>query len=179
MGAKVRVKVKADRGHTDRQVNLFIYEQKNRVIRRTHQAVKTFLALATQYTPKYSGDATESWEVSADVGGAVKSQRNLGTLPTDTPEPEYERGIYDAAAPALNKRAAKSAYDHIKPVISARLKRGREMKLTFYNTAPQSEIWMGGKEDASAILREVNQDYYTYRDLDGAFKAVMKSREIY
>lgn len=179
MGAKFRVTVKADRSRTDRQVNLFIYEQKNRVIRRTHQAVKVFLELSTRYTPKYSGDATESWVVSADVGGAASPHGTLNRLPVELPSPEYEDGIRDAAAPELNRRAAKSAYNRIKPVISARLKRGKDMKLTFYNTAPQSEIWLGGKEDASLILREVNRDYYTYKDLDRAFKAVLKAKEIY
>ena len=175
---KFRITTKQTKG-SDRQINLFAEQVSGKIARRTHKAVKVFLDLATTYTPKYSGEATESWAVQVGMSGTHKLSGSFGTLPLEVQAPEYEYGIYDAGAPALNKRVTRERYNEVKSTISSFLKRNKKIKLSFFNTSPQSELWLDESGDTKGILRSVNEDYYTYRDLDSVFKARMKSEEVY
>lgn len=175
---KFRITTRQTKG-SDSQINLFVERTVGKITRRTHKAVKIFLELATSHTPKYSGEATEAWTVKVGLSGTHKLNGSFGTHPLDIFEPEYEYGIYDENAPALNHRVTRERYNEVKPVISAFLKRNKKIKLSFFNTSPQSALWLGKSGDAIGILRYVNADYYTYRDLESAFKARIKSEEVY
>lgn len=175
---KFRVTTKQTKG-SDRQINLFAERVTGRIVRRTHKAVRIFLDLATTYTPKYSGEATESWTVQVGIGGTPEFSGSLGTLPVELQEPEYEEGIYDEGAPILNEQVTRERYNEVKPIISSYLKSNKKIKLSFFNTSPQSELWLDESRDAKRFLRSVNDDYYTYRELNSAFKARMKSEEVY
>lgn len=156
------------RKHNERAVRLVIESAKGAVIRKTNRALKTALAAAVERTPKWSGEATEAWTISFD---SLPSRDTWKV--TDAGTPKFAGGMWDKSAGPLNRAVVARETSLARPEVSARVKSGKAFRVYVTNTAPYSGIWLDG-DTATAfdLLREVNHDFYTYKDI----RAVMKAR---
>ena len=136
--------------------------------RLTEGAVETLLGVAkhaleaaTEHTPKWSGNATEGWRITLTPrsGYTDNTKYMMGSV-------EFPEGIYDVAADELNRLVVEREMDFLRGALKAQMHKG---KFSFYlvNDVAYSAQWLNSN-DAGSFLREVNQDYYTIRDIQAS-----------
>lgn len=117
------------------------------------------LQMATEHTPKWSGLATEGWRVSLNGKTAVFTSKSTFEAP------KYEGGIYDAQAPALNRKVVNKELNRIRLGVYAQCRAGKDVQITLYNSQPYAQKWLEEGSTLGVLLRSVNQDYYTFNDI--------------
>lgn len=159
----------ATRRHKPRALALRVEVGKEAVIRKMQRVVKIALTVATERTPKWSGEATLAWEVSFDRIPAVEPSFR------EFDEPEYPEGMRDPKAKAVNEFVARGQYYYAKAEISRRVKAGKDFQVYVTNTAEHAQFWLKGNEAlANYLLRDVNRDYYDYQDIMSAVRSQAK-----
>lgn len=163
----------ATRKRASRGIGLRADTLKGAVINRTTRAVRTFLEVATERTPKWSGEATQAWKVSFDslpaqTGGYTENP--LKTL-------KYEEGLWDSAAGGLNRKVVEREMSGFRAKVSALVKSGKVFQVYITNTAVHSRLWLGDDTtEAEVVLREVNRDFYNYSEIMTVAKGRLKGR---
>lgn len=140
------------------------------------ETAKVAIEAAVEHTPKWSGEATQSWQFGfKDSAGGSTHIPNPYSAVTELPALVYPEGMLDANATALNARTVSKALQRIRLGVYQKVRNGKDVELFLYNSAPQANIWLGGSETtARAVLRAVNYDFYTLEDIH---RAVVMSSE--
>lgn len=133
--------------------------QKNSAETVMHLA-KVALEAAVTHTPKWSGAATESWKFSLNGEKSPASD-----VPVFLDTPVFEDGIHDSKAAAFNRTVINKELSRIRLAVYAKVRAGKDVKLTLYNAQPYAQKWLSEKSTLAVLLRVVNQDYYTFNDI--------------
>lgn len=166
MASRISVRVSSRKG-ADRALRLLVEKAREGVTRKALAAVKFTLEYATQYTPKWSGEATASWVVSLHQPAAYSAATpNTGNFP----EQKYEQGLLGADAGNLNRKVVDEQMRNIRSDISAALKTKGRLKVYISNTSAHSRLWLEGSGDPEQILREVNHEYRTLKEIQSVLK---------
>ena len=120
------------------------------------------LTVAVQGTPKWSGEATQSWGLYFDKPSATGELSRS----SDIPPLRFPEGISDAAAGALNRKVVNSQMQKIRVGLYSKARAGKPLHIFLHNSAPQSQIWLSGEDlTIQSLLRIQNHDYYTMADI--------------
>ena len=166
MASRISVRVSSRQG-ADRALRLLVEKAREGVTRKALRAVRTTLEYATQYTPKWSGEATAGWTVTLGRPASYAAATvNMGNFPEQT----YEQGLLDAKAGSLNRRVVDEQMRGIHDDISAALRSRGRLKIYIGNTATHARLWLEDSGDPEQILREVNHEYRTLREIQSMLK---------
>lgn len=132
------------------------------------QTARTMLEVATERTPKYSGQATRGWRVTmkkdsieaAAWDGKVERRERYGP-------PKYEGGMWDPSAGGLNREVVNRHVQLTKHNIIRKLSQTHDVTLYLYNKEPYTALWLNDA-DYGTNLREVNQEFWTMEEIKSA-----------
>lgn len=155
---------------------------KNMQTQATEEAfrlAKIAIEAAVEYTPKYSGTATQGWHLTTqkDIANNVPkwdAQAWLHAPYYSPPLPIYEGGITDAKADSLNRKVV-SRVNVMKTHIQRQIQRTGQVSLYLYNSESYSQLWLTGHE-FSEFLRKVNQDFWTMEEIKEAIRLRSKTQ---
>lgn len=154
-------------------LKMMLQKAEESALKQLLDVAESAVRIAAEYTPKWSGTATEGWTLTLQKVTSVSHSGLAGQMGGDYyPEPIFPGGISDAAAGELNKSVVDAAMRQIRLAAYSKVRAGKNVEIWLTNTAPHAAIWLNGDDrTANQILRTQNQDYYTYADIQAAVKA--------
>lgn len=156
----MRVKVNASK-HNSQSLEILQARIQKETAKQLMNMVEVGLTTATEHTPKWSGEATQSWRIS--LKGDVAATTNY--TPTPMQAPVFEGGIHDPKAAAFNRSVVNKELRRIRLGVYSQVRAGKDVKITLYNTQPYAQKWLSDTTNLGFLLRVVNQDYFTYREI--------------